>query len=148
MQPFKIREKTKARNNDVSVNFRKHFADFITFPFTIRCCYIYSVQDVLNTSGVVVSLSTHVQHRSHLSAFLGSFSTEEVIIPQVTGPNTPTLFFHTQPGRSFPPHTHTHRFILLTIYCCHNSVNDNSWKKRLVKNKTVAVFVAWRADER
>lgn len=123
MQPFRIREKTKAqKNTDVSVNYRKHFTDFITFPFTITCCYMYSVQDVLNTLGVVVSLSTHVQHPSNLSGFLDSFSTEEVIIPQVTAPNTPTLFFHTQPGCSFP-HTFPLRFILLTIFCCHYSVN-------------------------
>lgn len=108
------------------MNYRKHFTDFITFPFTITCCYMYSVQDVLNTLGVVVSLSTHVQHPSNLSGFLDSFSTEEVIIPQVTAPNTPTLFFHTQPGCSFP-HTFPLQFILLTIFCCHYSVN----KKRI-----------------
>lgn len=61
----KRKDKSK-RNNDVSVNYRKHFTDFTTFLFPIKCCYIYSVQDVLNTSGVVVSLSTHVLHPSNL----------------------------------------------------------------------------------
>lgn len=79
----------------------------------IRCC------------GVTVHTCPTLKH---LSGFLDSFSTEEVIIPQVTGPNTPTLFFHTQPGCSFP-HTFPLRFILLTIYCCHYSANNNSWKK-------------------
>lgn len=39
MQPFRIREKTKVTM--VSVNYRKHFTDVITFTFTITCCYIH-----------------------------------------------------------------------------------------------------------
>lgn len=85
-----------------SVNYSKQFTGLITSAITIIRYYIYKFSGCCEYCNVMMSLYTHVLRPSHLSGVWDSLSTEEVIVPQVTGRNTRILFFPTQPGCFFP----------------------------------------------